>query len=134
MLAGPDGAVRARVSLPNVRLTGVFGNLLSPDGRTLVTPSRSLDKAVLVDAHRQGHFRAAGARRSRRRAGLGGTDEVLQHAELVRQPRTARRERNPTQEQRGAIVDLATGKFTYSGPTFKIQAWQSSVAFGGFLS
>ncbi|KAB2379257.1 WD40 repeat domain-containing protein [Actinomadura montaniterrae] len=136
VFAAPDGAVRVRISLDSgVKLTGVPGNLLSPDGRTLVTPSPTLDKAVLVDAH-TGKVTSV-------RPVRGGVGAVLAWAGptkyfSVRSPAGAfePRGRNdiPTEEKRGAIVDLATGKFTYRGPTFKFQAWQSTVAFGGFLS
>ncbi|MBO2463895.1 WD40 repeat domain-containing protein [Actinomadura violacea] len=136
VFARPDGAVRARVSLDSkVNLRGASGNLLSPDGRTLVTPSRGLDKAMLVDAH-TGKVTSV-------RPVRGGVGDVLAWAGptkyfSVRSPSGHFEPRGtneiPTREQRCAIVDLTTGMYAYRGPTFKIQAWQSTVAFGGFFS
>ncbi|WP_026416102.1 hypothetical protein [Actinomadura oligospora] len=132
-VSGADGSVRASVPLdPEVDLRGSSGNLLSPDGRTLLTFTTSLDKAVLVDV-------ATGKITSVRRIdGVGGAHAwtgpttYFTTRDLSGHP-DARKRGIPPRALRGVIVDLTTGKYRDVGRTFTIQTSQSAVALGGYL-
>ncbi|MFC4907037.1 hypothetical protein [Actinomadura gamaensis] len=135
-VAGPDGAVRARVTLdPKARLNGSSGSLLSPDGRTLVVPSLRLDKAMLVDV-RTGKITSVRPVRGGVGIPRGWTGPSTYFRPMSPPMSDVPRgdDAGATDDMRGTLVDLTTGKFTYTGPNFRIRAWRSAVIFGGFLS
>ncbi|RMI36098.1 TolB family protein, partial [Actinomadura harenae] len=135
-VSGPDGSVRATVRLdPKVDLRGMAGNALSPDGRTLLTFSTRMDKAVLVDV-RTGLITSVG----RINGVVGGkawtsptTYFALRHVTRTPDPRAAKGTW-PGQASQGVIVDLTTGAFRDVGMRFSIKAWQSAEEYGGYLS
>ncbi|MEV4253498.1 hypothetical protein AB0J52_10045 [Spirillospora sp. NPDC049652] len=132
-VTGPDGRSRATVRLdPKVDLRRVSGNALSPDGRTLLTFSTAMDKAVLVDV-------ATGKITSERRlSGVGGatawTGPTTYFAPRDRSADPGERGAGtPPRVSQGVIVDLTTGRSRDVGMRFVIQATQSAQVFGGFL-
>lgn len=133
-VSAPDGSVRATVPLdPNVDLRGIRGNALSPDARTLLTFTTTMDKAVLVDLA-TGRITSA-----RPLSGVGGAlawtgpTTYFTPRDKSQDPDTRNRKVIPPRVSQGAIVDLTTGKTSYVGRTFTLQTSQSATAFGGYL-
>ncbi|MGI5171143.1 hypothetical protein ACQEU3_43000 [Spirillospora sp. CA-253888] len=143
-LAGPDGKVRSRVRLdPRVDLSAAgSANLLSPDGRTLFTTDRRINRILLVDTRTGKVTRTLPVRQSLGRvAGIRGwagpskvftVEDVSDRNGPRRRGAGQARQEVPVMATRASIVDLNTGEFEVLG-TFKLRAYQVAEMFGGYV-
>ncbi|KAB2341773.1 TolB-like translocation protein [Actinomadura rudentiformis] len=133
-LAGPDGQVRGTVPLsPQAQLNGIGGDLLSPDGRTLLALPRSgvRNEAVLVDIHTG---KLIGKPRLRLPKDVNFLSAILGWAgptKVVTRSTVPRREGPRTWSERSVIVDLDTGRTETFG-TIKLWAYRSGMELGTF--